>query len=49
MLVAEFGWSYHMQGDGSKQHKAHEIADDFFKALQKPLADDFSRARPRRR
>ncbi len=39
VLVAEFGWSYHMQGDGSKQHKAHKAADSFFKALQKPLAD----------
>jgi hypothetical protein len=38
VLVAEFGWSYHMQGDGSKQHKAHKAADEFFKALQKPLA-----------
>lgn len=39
VLVAEFGWSYHMQGDGSKQKKAHKAADEFFKALQKPLAD----------
>jgi hypothetical protein len=39
VLVAEFGWSYHMQGDGSKQKKAHKVADEFFKALQKPLAD----------
>ena len=40
VLVGEFGWSYHMQGDVSKQQKAHETADDFFKALQKPLADN---------
>jgi hypothetical protein len=39
VLVAEFGWSYHMQGDGGKQKKAHKVADEFFKALQKPLAD----------
>ncbi|MGB6061607.1 MAG: hypothetical protein WBG27_07900 [Candidatus Aquilonibacter sp.] len=39
VLVAEFGWSYHMQGDGSKQKKAHKAADEFFKELQKPLAD----------
>ncbi len=40
VLVAEFGWSYHMQGDDSKQKKAHKTADEFFEALQKPLADD---------
>jgi hypothetical protein len=40
VLVAEFGWSYHMQGDVSKQQKAHETADQFFKDLQKPLWDD---------
>ncbi|HUN28954.1 MAG TPA: hypothetical protein VMV65_04080 [Alphaproteobacteria bacterium] len=40
VLVAEFGWSYHMQGDVSKQQKAHEAADQFFKDLQKPLWDD---------
>jgi len=39
VLVAEFGWSYHMQGDGTKQHKAHKAADAFFKALQKPFTD----------
>jgi hypothetical protein len=39
VLVAEFGWSYHMQGDGHKQKKAHKVADEFFEALQKPLAD----------
>jgi len=39
VLVAEFGWSYHMQGDGSKQKKAHKVANEFFEALQKPLAD----------
>ena len=30
VLVAEFGWSYHMRGEG-KQQKAHETADQFFK------------------
>jgi hypothetical protein len=39
VLVAEFGWSYHMQGDGKKQKKAHKVADEFFEALQKPLAE----------
>jgi len=34
VLVAEFGWSYHMRGDVSKQEKSHETADDFFKWLQ---------------
>jgi len=38
VLVAEFGWSYHMQVDG-KQKKAHKAADEFFKALQVPLTD----------
>lgn len=40
VLVAEFGWSYHMRGDGSKQQKAHHIADKFFKDLQTPFAGD---------
>jgi hypothetical protein len=40
VLVAEFGWSYHMRGDVSKQQSAHDSADSFFKALQTPLADD---------
>ncbi len=40
VLVAEFGWSYHMRGDGDKQHKAHDTADKFFKNLQTPFAKD---------
>jgi hypothetical protein len=40
VLVAEFGWSYHMRGDVSKQQSAHDSADSFFKTLQTPLADD---------
>jgi hypothetical protein len=40
VLVVEFGWSYHMRGDAGKQQKAHETADQFFKDLQTPLADD---------
>jgi hypothetical protein len=39
-LVAEFGWSYHMRGDVSKQQSAHDTADKFFRDLQTPLADD---------
>jgi hypothetical protein len=39
VLVAEFDWSYHMKGEAGKQQKAHERADDFFKALQAPLKD----------
>jgi hypothetical protein len=39
-LVAEFGWSYHMRGDVSKQQSAHDTADKFFKDLQTPLADE---------
>ena len=39
VLVAEFGWSYHMKGEPGKQQKAHENADAFFKAIQKPLTD----------
>jgi hypothetical protein len=39
VLVAEFGWSYHMKGEANKQQKAHERADAFFKALQAPLKD----------
>jgi hypothetical protein len=38
-LVAEFGWSYHMRGDVSKQQKEHEDADEFFKQIQEPLQD----------
>ena len=40
VLVAEFGWSYHMKGDVSKQQTTHQAADDFFKKLQEPLADN---------
>jgi hypothetical protein len=40
VLVAEFGWSYHMRGDVSKQQSAHDAADSFFKTLQTPFADD---------
>jgi hypothetical protein len=40
VLVAEFGWSYHMRGDVSKQQSAHDAADSFFKSLQTPLVDD---------
>ena len=40
VLVAEFGWSYHMRGDVSKQQSAHDTADKFFKDLQTPFADD---------
>lgn len=39
VLVAEFGWSYHMKGDASKQQKSHQRADDFFKAIQEPLKE----------
>jgi hypothetical protein len=39
VLVAEFGWSYHMKGEAGKQQKAHEAADEFFKALQSPLKE----------
>ena len=41
VLVAEFGWSYHMRGDVSKQEKDHESADGFFKWLQgqSPFSD----------
>jgi hypothetical protein len=39
VLVAEFGWSYHMRGDVGKQEKTHELADQFFKDIQKPLGD----------
>ncbi len=39
VLVAEFGWSYHMKGESGKQQKAHETADEFFKALQTPLKE----------
>ena len=40
VLVAEFGWSYHMRGDVSKKQSAHDAADSFFKGLQTPLADE---------
>lgn len=40
VLVAEFGWSYHMKGDVSKQQKAHEVADNFFKTCQQPFTDE---------
>lgn len=40
VLVAEFGWSYHMKGDVSKQQKAHDNADTFFKTMQAPFAND---------
>jgi len=41
VLVAEFGWSYHMRGDATKEkeQKAHEAADRFFTKLQEPLKD----------
>ena len=39
VLVAEFGWSYHMSGEPAKQQKSHEAADEFFKELQTPLKD----------
>jgi hypothetical protein len=39
-LIAEFGWSYHPNANGpSKGKKADKNADDFFKAIQMPLAD----------
>ena len=37
-LIAEFGWSYHPLGDG-KATKGDKAADEFFKAIQLPLAD----------
>ncbi len=37
VLVAEFGWSYHMRGEAGKEQKAHEAADTFFKEIQAPL------------
>jgi hypothetical protein len=40
VLVAEFGWSYHMKGEAAKQQKAHETADAFFKAIQAPFKDE---------
>jgi len=40
VLVTEFGWSYHMRGETGKEQKAHEKADQFFKDIQKPLAND---------
>jgi hypothetical protein len=40
VLVAEFGWSYHMRGEAAKEQKTHEAADTFFKAIQEPLEDE---------
>jgi hypothetical protein len=40
VLVAEFGWSYHMRGEAGKDQKAHETADNFFKEIQAPLEAD---------
>ncbi len=40
VLVAEFGWSYHMKGDVSKQQTAHAVADNYYKTLQDPLANE---------
>jgi hypothetical protein len=40
VLVAEFGWSYHMRGEAAKEQKVHEAADKFFKEIQEPLKDD---------
>jgi hypothetical protein len=37
VMVAEFGWSYHMRGETGKDQKAHEAADNFFKQVQEPL------------
>src|ERR1700678_1053151 len=37
VLVGEFGLSYHMKGEAGKQQKAHNAADDFFRAIQGPL------------
>jgi hypothetical protein len=39
VLVAEFGWSYHMKGEAGKEQKSHDAADQFFKAIQEPLKD----------
>jgi hypothetical protein len=39
VLVAEFGFSYHVLGSNPKQQDAHEAADKFFKQLQPPLKD----------
>jgi hypothetical protein len=40
VLVAEFGWSYHMRGEAAKDQKSHEAADKFFKEIQEPLKDE---------
>jgi hypothetical protein len=37
VLVAEFGWSYHMRGEAVKEQKTHELADNFFKDIQATL------------
>ena len=48
-LVAEFGWSYHMQGDGSKQKKAHKAADSFSRISRNRFGTTFLQAQPRPR
>lgn len=40
VLVAEFGWSYHMRGEAAREQKIHEAADAFFKEIQEPLKDE---------
>ncbi len=40
VLVAEFGWSYHMRGEAAKEQKTHEAADKFFKEIQAPLENE---------
>ncbi len=39
VLVAEFGYSYHIAGSDPKHQAAHEAADTFFKQIQEPLKD----------
>lgn len=39
VLVAEFGYSYHVLGSDAKHQEAHEAADTFFKEIQEPLKD----------
>ncbi|MGZ3517780.1 MAG: hypothetical protein ACXVAM_11455 [Vulcanimicrobiaceae bacterium] len=39
VLVAEFGFAYHVMGVDKKEQKAHDAADEFFKELQIPLED----------
>jgi hypothetical protein len=41
-LIAEFGFSTHVLGKDDKEEKGQQAADDFFKALQVPLADYLS-------